>query len=501
MIPYVLTPQTHPAAGVIETTNINPENFNTELWTRRSNTAFIGSLQAGGRPRINTRASQVIGWQSQIGCDIYGDRQATEPNDTYSRYKFALILRGDTPTRKAFYQAIAAGAIPVITESAWQQYSELYRGHCESLADIVVVVPDNAELWDCAEIQKILNKRAMECATLLPRLHSWSSKYLDYDSGGVVDAAMRATLAKVRKPAMPLAYIHSLEPASVYRPTSVKISEQEVITEENILESQYALEQIILKTVYNYPYKTGCLDKATAAIVPVHTFLTCWNRPNHYSVIDSVNVIKKALNALPAWKNSSVPHYLGYADVLWNDERVFLRHVDIPDNTTVIALEACDLPVQQEAVPFPCGSMPGVLSSADRQLAVYIGREREEVSGYDIDYEMINTPGWHSTNTQNTRIVQAYSQHKFSLQPHGDRVTRRGFYQSVACGCIPVITADCVKAYSDATGLDVSEFCIIIPEWHENVVELLRQSDFESMQKKLPQLSLSGRILKITGLY
>jgi hypothetical protein len=311
---------------------------------------------------------------------------------------------------------------------------------------------------------------------------------------------MNATLAKARKPVMPLVYVHSLEPASVYRPLNIQISDQEVITEENILESQYALEHIILKTIYDYPYKTGCLDKATAAIVPVHTFLTCWDKPNYYSVSDSVSVIKNALSALPAWKSSSVPHYLGYADVLWNDERVFLRHVDIPDNTTIITLEACDFPVKQEAVPFPCGSMPGVLSSVDRRLAVYIGRNREEVSGYDIDYEIISTPGWHSTNTQNTRIAQAYSQHKFSLQPHGDRVTRRGFYQSVACGCIPVITADCVKAYSDATKLDVSEFCVIIEEWHENVVDLLRQADFESMQKKLPKLSLLERILKITGL-
>lgn len=500
MIPYVLTPQTHPAAGVIKTTSIHAEKFNEELWVRRADTVFIGSLQADDRPRIKVRANQVLSWKSQIGCDIYADRQATEPNNTYSRYKFALILRGDTPTRKAFYQAIAAGAFPVITESAWQQYSELYRGHCESLADIAVVVPDDVELWDCAKIQEVLNERVMKCATLLPRLHSWVSKYLDYDNGGVVGAAMHATLAKARNPILPLAYVHSLEPASVYRPTNVKISEQEVIDENNILDSQYALEYIILKTIDRYPYKTGCLDKAAAAIVPIHTFLTCWNQPNYYSVGDSVRTVKNALNALPAWKNSSVPHYIGYADVLWNDERVFLRHVDIPENTTIIALEACDLPVKQKAVPFPCGDMPGIFSAVDRRLAVYMGRERVEVSGYDIDYEIINTPGWHSTNTQNNRIAQVYSKYKFSLQPHGDRATRRGFYQSVACGCIPVITTDCVKAYSNATSLDVSEFCIIIPGWHENVVELLQQVDFESMQKRLPKLSLSDSILKIMGL-
>lgn len=501
MIPYVLTPQTHPAAGVVETTNINSENFNAELWTMRSDTAFIGSLQADGRPRIHARANQVFCWQSHIGCDIYADRQITEPNGTYSKYKFALILRGDTPTRKAFYQAIAAGTFPIITESAWQQYSELYRGHCESLADIVVIVPDNTELWNYSKIQEILSERIKKCDVLLPRLHNWASKYLDYDNGGVVDAAILATLEKTQKIMLPLAYIHCLEPASKYRPTSLQVSEQERINEINILDSQYALEYIMLRTVDRYPYKTACLDKATAAIVPIYTFLTCWHQPNHYSVADSVNVVKSALSALPAWKSSSVPHYLGYADVLWDDERVFLQHVQLPQNTTVIALETCDISIKQEAVPFPCGSVPDNFSSADRRLAVYIGRDREAVRKYDIDYDIVNTSGWHSTNTQNTRIMQSYSQHKFSLQPHGDRATRRGFYQSIACGCVPVITADCVKAYSEATKTDISEFCVIIPEWHENVVELLNQTDFESMQKKLPRLSLPDSILKIMKLH
>lgn len=500
MIPYVLTPGTNPAAGLVESTCINYSNFDPYSWRNRADVAFIGSLQADGRPRISTRANQILKWQSQFGCDIYSDRSVTEPNSAYSRYKFSLIMRGDTPTRKAFYQAIAAGSFPIITESAWQQYSELYRGHCDSLADMVVVVSDDTEAWDIHKIQMQLNTIVNNCDTLLPRLYAWVSKYLDYDGGGVVEAAMLATIQKTQKISLPLVYVHELEPASYYRPINVQVSEQEIISESSILESQYALEHIILDTIDNHPYRTACLEKAKAAIIPMHPFLTCWRQPNYYSVKDCADVIKSALRTLPAWNISNVPHYLGYGDVLWDDERVFIPHVQLPKNTTIISLETCNSSVKQASVPFPHGTIPDKIHCGERRLAVYVGRERDAVSKYSIDYEIISTPGWHSTNTQNARIIKAYSEHKFSLQPHGDRVTRRGFYQSIACGCIPVITSDCVRAYSEATGLDVSEFCIIIPEWHENVVELLQQADFEPMQKKLPKLSLSDRILKITGL-
>ena len=500
MIPYVLTPGTNPAAGLVESTSITYDNFNSTAWKNRAHAAFIGSLQADGRPRISTRADQILKWQQQIGCDIYPDRSATEPNSTYSKYKFALIMRGDTPTRKAFYQAIAAGSFPVVTESAWQQYSELYRGHCDSLVDMVVVVPDDASTWSISKIQIQLETIIKNCDELLPRLGRWVNKYLDYDGGGVVEAAMLATIQKTQKITVPLVYLHELGPASYYRPTNVQVSEQEVISESNILESQYALEHIILDTIEKYPYRTACLEKAKAAIVPVHTFLTCWRQPNYYSVTDCVDTIKSALRRLPEWSSSTVPHYLGYGDVLWDDERVFIPHVQLPQNTTIISLETCNSSTKQASVPFPHGTVPDKIYSGERRLAVYVGREREAVCKYNIDYEIISTPGWHSTNTQNARIIKAYSEHKFSLQPHGDRATRRGFYQSIACGCIPVITSDCVRAYSEALATDVSRFCVIVPEWNDNAIECLEKINFNEMRLELPVISLRDRILSIMNL-
>ena len=72
----------------------------------------------------------------------------------------------------------------------------------------------------------------------------------------------------------------------------------------------------------------------------------------------------------------------------------------------------------------------------------------------------------------------AYAQADFSCQPHGDRATRRGFYQSVRAGCMPLITQDCAAAYADALGSPIDQWALVVPSWRpEDVLPLLQTVD------------------------
>ena len=87
--------------------------------------------------------------------------------------------------------------------------------------------------------------------------------------------------------------------------------------------------------------------------------------------------------------------------------------------------------------------------------------------------------------------------HNVSFQPRGDRATRRGFYQSIIAKCIPVITRDCVSAYSAAIGCDVSKFCVVIENWNSSVIDVIKNADYERLSKQLPTIDLAKSIESI----
>jgi len=72
---------------------------------------------------------------------------------TYATSQFCWNPAGDTPTRRAFYDAWMFGCIPVVPQSSEQHYARVYGGsffsfHRTTLKDIVVIVPDNATAAD-----------------------------------------------------------------------------------------------------------------------------------------------------------------------------------------------------------------------------------------------------------------------------------------------------------------------------------------------------------------
>jgi len=89
--------------------------------------------------------------------------------------------------------------------------------------------------------------------------------------------------------------------------------------------------------------------------------------------------------------------------------------------------------------------------------------EKEMVSETK-NFHFIEMEGWKSINESTflTFVQTQYSESLFSLQPFGDRGTRRGFYQSLLCNCIPVIFSNNKDSYQQHTSIPIDSICIVL---------------------------------------
>jgi hypothetical protein len=92
------------------------------------------------RPLINKRSDIVKKFEKNQMMRVFS-QQNVDPNEVYANSQFALIWRGDTPTRRAFYQAIANGCIPVVNESSAEMYKRLFNRN-NLISEFMVVIPD-----------------------------------------------------------------------------------------------------------------------------------------------------------------------------------------------------------------------------------------------------------------------------------------------------------------------------------------------------------------------
>ena len=70
-------------------------------------------------------------------------------------------------------------------------------------------------------------------------------------------------------------------------------------------------------------------------------------------------------------------------------------------------------------------------------------------------------------------IDNLYLNSTFSLQPHGDKETRKGFYHSILLGCIPVIFENNLTVYKQIFSniIDIEEICIVIKNNEINSID------------------------------
>jgi hypothetical protein len=90
-------------------------------------------------------------------------------------------------------------------------------------------------------------------------------------------------------------------------------------------------------------------------------------------------------------------------------------------------------------------------------------------------------------NTDNNLVP--WMQHSiFCLQPPGDSPTRKSFYDSLTCGCIPVIFGNHSLQYAFSSYFDFSKFTVSIPtdvvyEGNRSILKFLQTIDKPTIQK------------------
>lgn len=164
-VPYILSKQTHKSA--IKTTSISSEYINNIDYVigefdSRKMFGYVGRLTDKYRNKILDYFKNI-----DITNILIDTPTSIDPFEIYKKTKYALILRGDTPTRKAFYHALAAGAIPILFESTVEFYEQIMIPINESIndnrniiniRDIALIIPDPIDYTEDSITNDYLNK-------------------------------------------------------------------------------------------------------------------------------------------------------------------------------------------------------------------------------------------------------------------------------------------------------------------------------------------------------
>jgi hypothetical protein len=138
VIPYIMTKQkTNRHAFTTYVDKTIPSLVSHNKWVSRPYPlVFVGTQIYGTHPILERRTEIVHDLDIAFFC-----QDTINPDKAYQQGKYALVLRGTTPTRRAFYQAIANGCFPIVPSIAGEMYSNLFRGSLD-LEGIMLVTDD-----------------------------------------------------------------------------------------------------------------------------------------------------------------------------------------------------------------------------------------------------------------------------------------------------------------------------------------------------------------------
>jgi hypothetical protein len=446
-VPYILNHQTHETAS--KTTPVtspqHPSNTNkTKLlaYVGRNENPLIAQIIDTFPPESTTCTNAAI----------------DDPFEVYKIAQFSLILDGDTPTRKAFYHSLAANCIPIITNTALEHYDSLFNHTLplKSFSEIAIIYSNIETL----KVQMETFQPNYDTIYNLAQLFN----YYTYPSSPVIKAIHSIVFPRIF--VTPSTHITPKYP--------IYISPSEIITQENIYQSQYSLEvQLNNFMIHEYPARTLDPHHADITYLPITPFLAAWTtRPYFYDVEASTQHV---LDALTQTSPHSKTIMFAYSDVMWHDQRVFLNHPQVqralPPKTIIVAYEAHeDLITQAHIYP-----VPFMIPNPRNILLTYIGRPSRPIienltklnlSPTQFTYKPIQFAEqyWKSSNTIVNECHALYSRSMFSLHPHGDMKTRAGFYQSLQTGCIPVIFESNQAGYRAVLKDTLDTKAIILPD-------------------------------------
>jgi hypothetical protein len=255
------------------------------------------------------------------------------------------------------------------------------------------------------------------------------------------------------------------------------------------LRSQYSLEIVLHDMFKQHKNLVNNYENSSIVFIPIYLFCSAWVKKYFYNVnqiIDNLNLISPLINKCI---NDGKKIIIVYSDVMWEDKRCFLNHFNFHKNIYFICYE--DVISENNQIPVPyCTHIKKSpkeytipKNHNKKYLISYAGRYREEINFFN-DIEVINTnkimdEKWISINNADTYniIDELYLNSYFSLQPHGDKKSRKGFYHSLLLGCVPVVFDDNYSIYEKIFNdiIDIEDITVIINKNEKNYEDKLKK--------------------------
>lgn len=183
VIPYIMSQQRynrHADTKFVEQTA--PIKISYESWVKRPyELIFVGTRNVEYSPLLKARDKIVNELEESIGLKAFS-QSIVNPDNAYQQSRYALVWRGSTPTRRAFYQAIANGCIPIIPSIAAKMYKTLFSksdgSSCSpiDLQNLIIVTDD----YSPNNIQQLIDEhKKLEMTLVLNNIYQ-CAKMCDY---------------------------------------------------------------------------------------------------------------------------------------------------------------------------------------------------------------------------------------------------------------------------------------------------------------------------------
>lgn len=254
------------------------------------------------------------------------------------------------------------------------------------------------------------------------------------------------------------------------------------------LRSQYSLEMVLHSMFKDHENSTNDYENANIVFIPVYLFCSAWIKKYFYDVNETINKINLIQPLIDKCVNDGKKVIIVYSDVMWEDKRCFLNHFIFHKNVYFVCYE--DVLSENNQIPVPyCTHIKQDPKEYEipknfnkKHLISYAGRYRKEID-YFTNINVLNTnkmvdDKWISINTEETynEIDDLYLDSHFSLQPHGDKQSRKGFYHSLLLGCIPVVFNDNCDVYRKVLNgiVDLEDVAIILDKNKQGYEDTLR---------------------------
>lgn len=275
----------------------------------------------------------------------------------------------------------------------------------------------------------------------------------------------------------------------------VYINDNEVVSDDFIkfddhkyLRSQYSLEMVLHNMFKEHKNLVNDYETSDIVFVPIYLFCTAWETRYFYDVNQVVNKLNLILPLVDKCVNDGKKVVMVYSDVMWEDERCFLNHFNFHKNIYFVCYE--DVMSDNNQIPVPyCTHIKRNPKNYDipnnlnkKHLIGYAGRYRKEIDLFSeikvLDTNKVTDDKWISINDADTynEIDELYLNSYFSLQPHGDKQSRKGFYHSLLLGCIPVIFDDNYDIYKKILEgiVNIEDVSVILSKNERNFDNVLK---------------------------